>query len=433
MDQVLELLLYLRQRESRRLHVLRNDCKVSYFARNHFVAIRSFFEFMDKRLEKPEDSLLEPADLLQVRRGARILTFWEDFGELLLQNSDLRGQLRAHLELNLGEFAAVRRDFAAMETDLRALMSIQATGTLLADSLQAKGVDEALFQHRLYTVEDTFKRVKSFRSGRVENYYNRSLERLIRLKSQGRLDEQPAVNGEPLPEPSGLGLNAESAFYFGNLKKFRARVLEGDFGEQLGYVDSKLVLVIFDSHLFLGEAGLVNLLTDVNNLLNQAWLDTEDFPSKLEYIQRCRLFVEDLAFLNSKVLRHVGLLAQLDRQGIFKSPDVASPAPDAQPQPPSRRDLLGKGAFLRAAHSLPLGEGLRAAVGEGRRGAAREPGPLRAQLPQKLPQGAAADPFAGWTDQTSSCATRASCCAAGESWASSSRRWTTSSTWSTTS
>jgi hypothetical protein len=64
-------------------------------------------------------------------------------------------------------------------------------------------------------------------------------------------------------------------------------------------------------------------MTDINNLLNQAWLETEDFRAKMDYIQRCQLFVEDLAFLNLKVLQHIRLLIKLDKQKVFKVKDVS--------------------------------------------------------------------------------------------------------------
>lgn len=319
---MLEVLLYVKQRESRRLHLLRNSFKISYFARNHFSVIKSLYEFMDTSLEKPESATLDADDLARVRRAVRILSFWEDFGRLLMQNSSIREKLRAHIEFNLNEISTQRKDFLTMETDLRALMSIQHTEHFMRDTLQVQGKDELLFQHRLYTIEDHFKQVKTFRSGRVENYYNRILEKLIRLKSQGRLDELPSNSQRSLPERTGPELNAQSAYYFGNMKRFRTRILEGEFGEELGYTESKMVLVIFDSHEYLGEASLTTLLTDVNNLLNQAWLESEDFSSKLEYIQRCQLFVEDLAFLGSKILQHVRLLMRLDKQRVFKVRDV---------------------------------------------------------------------------------------------------------------
>lgn len=277
---------------------------------------------MDNNLEKPEDANLGSEDLARVRQAVRILSFWEDFGRLLMQNSSIREKLRAHLEFNLTEIASQRKELLVMETDLRALMSIQQTEEFMRDSLTVQGHDELLFQHRLYTIENHFKRVKSFRSGRVENYYNRLLEKLIRLKNQGQL-EGPNPEDEPaLPKRTGPELNAQSAYYFGNMRRFRNRILEGEFGKELGYAESKMVLVIFDSHEYLGEANLTNLMTDVNNLLNQAWLESEDFASKLDYIQRCQLFVEDLAFLGSKVLQHVRLLIRLDRQRVFKVKDV---------------------------------------------------------------------------------------------------------------
>jgi len=172
-------------------------------------------------------------------------------------------------------------------------------------------------------IEDNFKQVKSFKSSRVENYYNRILEKFIKLKSKGELDENEGISQRSLPNREGPIVNEKSAFYMGNMRKFRNRILDGKIGGDLGYSESKMVLVIFDSHDYLSETNLSNLMTDINNLLNQAWLETEDFRAKMDYIQRCQLFVEDLAFLNLKVLQHIRLLIKLDKQKVFKVKDVS--------------------------------------------------------------------------------------------------------------
>lgn len=322
MDQVLEVLLYVKQREGKQLHLLRNSFKISYFSRNYFSVIKDFFEHLDGRLESPEKESLEQEDVERVRRCLRTLGFWQDFGRLLMQNSSIKERLRVHLEFNLAEIQALKARFLALEKDLLALVSVQQTASFMRDTLAARGRDEDLFQHRLYVVEDNFKQLKSFKSSRVENYYNRILEKFIRLKRKGQFEEAGQEGGRPLPGREGPGLNAQSAFYMGNMNRFRGRILDGRVGGSLGYSESKMVLVIFDSHEYLGEVYLSNLLADINNLLNQAWLESADFASKRDYIQRCELFVEDLSFLNTRILRHIRLLIKLDRDKVFKVKDV---------------------------------------------------------------------------------------------------------------
>ena len=277
---------------------------------------------MDHRLEKPEKEDLEDEDLEKVQKSIKILSFWEDFGRLLMQNSNIKEKLRAHIEFNLNEMKNMKGEFVNMENDLRALISIQQTEFFMKDTLKVQNKDDHLFQHRLYMIEDNFKQVKSFRSSRVENYYNRILEKFIRLKRKGNLEDLQTESQRSLPQRDGPVLNENSAFYLGNMTKFRNRILDGKMGGNLGYSESKMILVIFDSHEYLSETNLANMMTDVNNLLNQAWLESEDFQSKREYIQRCQLFVEDFAFLNSKILQHIRLLIKLEKNKVFKVKDV---------------------------------------------------------------------------------------------------------------
>jgi hypothetical protein len=277
---------------------------------------------MDKRLEKPENENLEQEDIDKLQRCIKILGFWEDFGRLLMHNSQIKEKLRVHLEFNINEIISLKGQFELMENDVRALVSIQQTEFFMKDTLQVQGQDDNLFQHRLYMIEDNFKQLKSFRSSRVENYYNRILEKFIRLKRKGEFNEKDQESEIVLPKRDGKELNSQSAYYMGNMNKFRNKILDGKIGGNLGYSESKMVLVIFDSYEYLSETNLSNLMTDINNLLNQAWLESEDFQIKRDYIQRCELFVEDLAFLNSKILRHIKLLIKLDRNNVFKIKDV---------------------------------------------------------------------------------------------------------------
>lgn len=284
--------------------------------RNYYGPIKKHFEQIDKQLEAVDWTVANEENLQKVKKSISILKYWVSFGELVIQNSKIKGKLKKQLEYHLKDLKSGIEDRQILEVDLRTLRNI----TQSQKMMKTMPDDKKLMNYRLFLIEDSFKQMKSFKSPRIENFYNQTLEELKTLRSANNPENE--IRQKQIDRREGPPINPESAFYMKNLQKFRNKILKGEIGGNIKYRESKMVLIIFSSYEFMTETKLDNIVTDVNHLLDQAWIKSQDYATKNNIIQRVQLSIDDLSFLNEKILNHIELLIKVNARNLIHDSNV---------------------------------------------------------------------------------------------------------------